>query len=68
MIKQGLQAAANPAYTNVNVFRSLFGNDELLEGLISKDYVSIDHNNIELTLKGVRALLDFENIDERSLR
>lgn len=55
----GLRLASKP--NTVEMFREHFG-DELLQGLVGKDYVYIDNNEVVISLQGVRALLDFEGI------
>lgn len=64
MIKEGLQEASHVGCT-VGRFKRRLG-DELLEGLLSKEYVEIRQGYVELTLKGTRALLDFEGYDWRT--
>ena len=67
-IKAGLQAASK--VVTIESFRKVLGN-ELLEGLVSKGYVTlsfgtIGHGYVELTLEGTRALLDAEGLDWRT--
>lgn len=62
-IKAGLQAAAK--VVTIESFRKVLGN-ELLEGLVSKGYVVLNKEFVELTLSGTRALLDAEGLDWRT--
>lgn len=66
MIYQGLvEAAKNPSRLSFQQTHS----DELLEGLLSKDYVQLDERDrIHLTLKGVKCLLDYEGYDSYGRR
>jgi hypothetical protein len=64
-IKEGLQAATAINAT-VERFNHHFGSGEMLEGLLSKDYVEVVNNHVQLTLAGARALLDFEGLDYRT--
>lgn len=63
-IGKALQYIAAPR--TVEQFRRKFGGDEILEGLTSKGYAEINKDYVELTLPGVRALLDFEGLDTRT--
>lgn len=53
-------------YATTNPPRWMFQRDwgdEVLEGLLSKEYVQINPNDtIDMTLKGTRALLDYEGL------
>ena len=62
-IKAGLQAASK--VVTIESFRKVLGN-ELLEGLVSKGFVTLNKNYVELTLEGTRALLDNEGLDWRT--
>lgn len=64
-ILTGLRLASKP--NNVDMFREHLG-DELLEGLVSKDWAYVDNDQVVLSLQGVRALLDFEGLNNDGTR
>lgn len=60
-----VEAARNPSRFSFQKTHS----DELLEGLLSKDYVVLDEREyVHLTLKGVKCLLDYEGYDSYGRR